>query len=59
MSNQVEPIIQQDDPNSIVILQINLNKSEKAHLDIINEDVSQKIRHHADTGTIYYDIQHD
>ena len=42
MSTQTEPIIQQDEPKSIVILQINLNKSEKAHLDIINEDVSQK-----------------
>ena len=42
MPTQLEPNIQQDDPKSIVILQINLNKSEKAHLDIINEDVSQK-----------------
>ena len=27
---------------SIRILQLNLNKSEKAHLDIINENLSQK-----------------
>ena len=33
----------QTDPNkSIRILQINLNKSEKAHLEIINEKVSHK-----------------
>jgi len=32
---------QNEEPKSIVILQINLNKSEKAHLDIINEQVSQ------------------
>jgi ribonuclease HI/endonuclease/exonuclease/phosphatase family metal-dependent hydrolase len=38
-----EPInLQNEDPISISILQINLNKSEKAHLDIINEEVSQK-----------------
>jgi ribonuclease HI/endonuclease/exonuclease/phosphatase family metal-dependent hydrolase len=33
---------QADDPKSISLLQINLNKSEKAHLDIINEEISQK-----------------
>ena len=42
MSTQTEQNIQQEDPKSIVILQINLNKSEKAHLDIINEDLSKK-----------------
>ena len=36
------PIPQDEEPKSIVLLQINLNKSEKAHLDIINEKVSQK-----------------
>jgi ribonuclease HI/endonuclease/exonuclease/phosphatase family metal-dependent hydrolase len=39
---QPEPNLQQKDPNSIVILQINLNKSEKAHLDLINEELSAK-----------------
>jgi exonuclease III len=33
---------QADDNDSIRILQINLNKSEKAHLDILNEQVSLK-----------------
>jgi ribonuclease HI len=33
---------QENQPLKIRILQINLNKSEKAHLDIINEKVSQK-----------------
>jgi endonuclease/exonuclease/phosphatase family metal-dependent hydrolase len=42
MSQQRQPNIQQEEPKSIVILQINLNKSEKAHLDIINEEVSQQ-----------------
>jgi ribonuclease HI len=37
-----EPNLQQENPQSIAILQINLNKSEKAHLDILNENVSQK-----------------
>jgi endonuclease/exonuclease/phosphatase family metal-dependent hydrolase len=38
-----EPInLQNEEPKSITLLQINLNKSEKAHLDIINEEVSQK-----------------
>jgi hypothetical protein len=38
-----EPInVQNEEPKSITLLQINLNKSEKAHLDIINEEVSQK-----------------
>jgi ribonuclease HI/endonuclease/exonuclease/phosphatase family metal-dependent hydrolase len=35
-----EPIA--NDMNKLRILQINLNKSEKAHLDILNEAVSQK-----------------
>ena len=42
MPTQPEPNLQQENQKDIVILQINLNKSEKAHLDIINEDVSQK-----------------
>ena len=33
---------QEEEPKSIALLQINLNKSEKAHLDILNEDLSQK-----------------
>ena len=37
-----EPNNEQEEPKSIVLLQINLNKSEKAHLDIINEKVSEK-----------------
>jgi endonuclease/exonuclease/phosphatase family metal-dependent hydrolase len=37
-----EPNLRQENPKEIAILQINLNKSEKAHLDIINENVSQK-----------------
>jgi ribonuclease HI len=37
-----EPILQQENLEKIAILQINLNKSEKAHLDIINESVSQR-----------------
>jgi hypothetical protein len=39
-----DPNLQQDEPEpkSIIIMQINLNKSEKAHLDLINENVSQK-----------------
>jgi ribonuclease HI len=38
-----EPInLQNEEPKSIILLQINLNKSEKAHLDIINEEVSNK-----------------
>ena len=35
------PQTQQENNDSIRILQINLNKSEKAHLDIINENVSK------------------
>ena len=42
MPSQPEPNLQQDDTKKIAILQINLNKSERAHLDIINENVSQK-----------------
>jgi hypothetical protein len=42
MAPQTEPNARQEEPKSIVILQINLNKSEKAQLDIINENVSQK-----------------
>jgi hypothetical protein len=43
MPLQQEPTnVQDEDPKSIILLQINLNKSEKAHLDIINESVSQK-----------------
>ena len=34
--------MQNEDQKSIILLQINLNKSEKAHLDILNEEVSQK-----------------
>lgn len=38
-----DPHIPADDNiNKLRLLQINLNKSEKAHLDIINERVSQK-----------------
>jgi hypothetical protein len=37
-----EPNLQQNEPKSIIILQINLNKLEKAHLDLINEKVGQK-----------------
>ena len=33
---------EEEDPRNLSILQINLNKSEKAHLDIINEEVSRK-----------------
>ena len=32
----------QENPETITMLQINLNKSEKAHLDIINERLSEK-----------------
>ena len=39
--NQQPPQAPQENTNSIRILQINLNKSEKAHLDIINENVSK------------------
>ena len=39
---QEEPINQQEEPKSIAILQINLNKSEKAHLAVINDRVSRK-----------------
>jgi hypothetical protein len=35
------PAAQPQQPNSIRLLQINLNKSERAHLAIINERVSQ------------------
>jgi hypothetical protein len=41
MPPQEQPIMQQEE-QTLTIMQINLNKSEKAHLDIINEDVSQK-----------------
>ena len=41
MSAQPEPNIQQEDPKSLTILQINLNKSDKAHLDIVNEQLSE------------------
>jgi hypothetical protein len=38
---QIYPTQDQPDTNkSLRILQINLNKSKKAHLDIINEDLS-------------------
>jgi hypothetical protein len=40
-SQPVIPPTQEDRSFKIRILQINLNKSEKAHLDIINERVSQ------------------
>jgi hypothetical protein len=40
--HQPPPEAQPQQLNSIRILQINLNKSECAHLDIINERVSQK-----------------
>jgi hypothetical protein len=36
-----DPPAQENLPTKIRILQINLNKSEKAHLDIINEKVSR------------------
>jgi hypothetical protein len=42
MPIQLEPNLQQEDPQNIVIMQINLNKSEKAHLDLLNENLSQK-----------------
>ena len=42
MPPQPEPMLQQDNTKKLAILQINLNKSERAHLDIINENVSQK-----------------
>ena len=35
-------LIETDVDKNIKILQINLNKSEKAHLEIINENMSQK-----------------
>ena len=35
------PQVQPEPNNSIRILQINLNKSKKAHLDIINENISK------------------
>jgi hypothetical protein len=38
----INPAHQEDQPTRIRIMQINLNKSEKAHLDLINEKVSQK-----------------
>jgi hypothetical protein len=41
MPAQPDPNDRQEEPKSITILQINLNKSEKAHLDIINEQLSQ------------------
>ena len=38
-----EPLNRQaENPKSITLFQINLNKSEKAHLDIINDEVSNK-----------------
>ena len=41
MYNPPAPLFEQEDvKDRISILQINLNKSEKAHLDIINERVS-------------------
>ena len=43
MSEQPEdPANREDNTTKIKILQINLNKSEKAHLDIINDKVSSK-----------------
>ena len=36
------PIAQEEEPKNFTILQINFNKSEKAHLDILNEKVSEK-----------------
>src|SRR5882762_7376374 len=39
---QENPAHQEEQPTKIRILQINLNKSEKAHLDIINERTSRK-----------------
>jgi 2-methylaconitate cis-trans-isomerase PrpF len=39
---QAGPIIQEDNTTKIRILQINLNKSERAHLDIINERISSE-----------------
>ena len=40
--NTNNDLIETDADKNIKILQINLNKSEKAHLEIINENVSQK-----------------
>jgi hypothetical protein len=37
-----EPANQEDITTKIRIMQVNLNKSERAHLDIINENVSQR-----------------
>jgi hypothetical protein len=42
MPNPQIPNDEQGNPKSIKILQINLNKSKKAHLDILNERVSDK-----------------
>ena len=42
LEQREEPPLQEDQASKIRIMQINLNKSEKAHLDIINENVSQK-----------------
>ena len=49
---------QADEEKSIKIIQINLNKSEKAHLEIINNNKS-KMRHNANTGTTFNHIQHN
>jgi hypothetical protein len=42
MPDQAEPNVQQEEPKSITIMQINLNKSQKAHLELINGEASQK-----------------
>jgi hypothetical protein len=36
------PPIQQENNEKLKIIQINLNKSEKAHMELINDGVSQK-----------------
>ena len=41
MSIHPAPNVDQEDQQSITILQINLNKSDKAHLDLVNEQLSQ------------------
>ena len=42
MPNQQEQHNNEEEPGSLSILQINLNKSEKAHLDLLNEELSSK-----------------
>jgi hypothetical protein len=42
MAQQEEQIWQQEEPKSIIILQLNLNKSQTAHLNLLNKNLSTK-----------------